>query len=454
VKASEHVHILHLLGALARTHEMGSSNRMPQADPPPSEPERSSEPPHARLVVLGASAGGVESLQAFFGAIPPDRGLCFVVVQHLSTQFDSSMDTLLERQTSMPVETATDGIELRPRTHGRHPRGRFEPGFDAVFTLAFPVPSTSPDMDEEPLRPSDIAEPAGEGTGLRLEGSVLIVDDNRDMRTVLQTALRERGLRTTAASDGFDALSRLEVAETDGTPFDAVLLDMQMPEVDGLTIARRIRKLRPAMVVIAITAGAMRGDRERCLAAGCSAYLSKPIQIDELVNLLAGHGLLDSPEEDEAESDEASGTAPRDMFPAVAPEDTASANGDAHRVMIFEDDADSALAISSLLELRGFETRTARTLQEATETLDSFAPTVLIADRRVADGDGFAFAAEVRSREGSPLRLIGAISGSDALTSLARHHGFDFAMLKPVVLDRLVAEIESRLPLPPSRAHP
>jgi len=98
--------------------------------------------------------------------------------------------------------------------------------------------------------------------------------------------LEKLGYRADAVADGkeaIDALRRL--------PYDLVLMDCQMPELDGFEATRRIRSgqsqvINPAIPIIAITAYAMKGDRERCLAAGMNDYLSKPIQPEELARAL------------------------------------------------------------------------------------------------------------------------------------------------------------------------
>src|SRR5512147_819979 len=68
------------------------------------------------VVALGASAGGLEALERFFGNLPPNSGMAFVVVQHLSPDFKSLMDEILSRRTTMPVRVAEDGLEIVANT--------------------------------------------------------------------------------------------------------------------------------------------------------------------------------------------------------------------------------------------------------------------------------------------------------------------------------------------------
>src|ERR1700755_1015728 len=75
-----------------------------------------SEPREGRVVGIGASAGGLESLEQLFSSLPTDTGLAFVVVQHLSPDFRSLMDELIARHSDMPVRVATDGMPVEPNT--------------------------------------------------------------------------------------------------------------------------------------------------------------------------------------------------------------------------------------------------------------------------------------------------------------------------------------------------
>jgi HAMP domain-containing protein/signal transduction histidine kinase/CheY-like chemotaxis protein len=123
----------------------------------------------------------------------------------------------------------------------------------------------------------------GSGAGLA-NRKALIVDD--DMRNIfaLATVLEDHGMRHVWADNGRDAI---ELVESDAE-IDIVLMDIMMPEMDGLTTMREIRK-RPVgrtLPIIAVTAKAMKGDRERCIEAGAWDYLSKPVNRDDLLAVL------------------------------------------------------------------------------------------------------------------------------------------------------------------------
>ncbi|HVZ72935.1 MAG TPA: response regulator [Polyangia bacterium] len=132
-------------------------------------------------------------------------------------------------------------------------------------------------------------------TGVRLDGrKVLVVDD--DMRTVyaLSALLRGKGAEVYVADTGLAGLSALE-----GNPdIEIVLMDMMMPEMDGYEAMRRIRREArfAALPIVALTAQAMKDDAQRCLDAGASAYLQKPVDADRLLGLI-GARLSRDPDE-------------------------------------------------------------------------------------------------------------------------------------------------------------
>ncbi|MBI3283372.1 MAG: response regulator [Burkholderiales bacterium] len=112
---------------------------------------------------------------------------------------------------------------------------------------------------------------------------LLLVEDNEINQQVAQELLEDAGFQVAIADNGAQALQMLQQ-----TSFDGVLMDMQMPVMDGVTATAEIRKLPQfsSLPIIAMTANAMAGDRERCLAAGMNDHLGKPIDIDELFRVL------------------------------------------------------------------------------------------------------------------------------------------------------------------------
>ena len=112
----------------------------------------------------------------------------------------------------------------------------------------------------------------------RLHGRILLAEDGEDNQDLLSTLLRDAGAEVVIAENGRVAV---ELAQTG--KFDLILMDMQMPELDGYGAAAEIRRLGLTIPIVALTANAMAEDRARCIAAGCTDYLAKPIGRQQLL---------------------------------------------------------------------------------------------------------------------------------------------------------------------------
>ena len=128
-----------------------------------------------------------------------------------------------------------------------------------------------------------------EGQGGAEGGAViLLVEDNPSNQAVALQQLARLGLRADVAGTGQEAVERLS---REGHGYEVVLMDCQMPEMDGFQATRVVRALEvqrgERVTIVAMTAQALKGDRERCLAAGMDDYLSKPVRIDDLREALA-----------------------------------------------------------------------------------------------------------------------------------------------------------------------
>jgi two-component system, sensor histidine kinase len=157
-------------------------------------------------------------------------------------------------------------------------RATSSPGQGSTFTLEVNLPAAAAPLSPDAKEP---AHPADTRTTLR----VLVVEDNAVNRQVAERLLANLGCEVTLANDGEQGI----VAAAAGEPFDLILMDCHMPGTDGYEATRRIRALpgrRGSVRIAALTAGAMPDDRQRCLAAGMDDFLTKPIRIDDLRQLL------------------------------------------------------------------------------------------------------------------------------------------------------------------------
>jgi PAS domain S-box-containing protein len=123
----------------------------------------------------------------------------------------------------------------------------------------------------------------------RLDCRLLLAEDGPDNQRLVSFVLRKKGADVTVAENGQIAVDFALAARAAGKPFDLILMDMQMPLLDGYEAARRLRKAGFTGPIIALTAHAMPGDRQRCLDAGCDDYISKPIVPAQLVAQLVAH---------------------------------------------------------------------------------------------------------------------------------------------------------------------
>ncbi|MBI4601013.1 MAG: PAS domain S-box protein [Planctomycetes bacterium] len=121
----------------------------------------------------------------------------------------------------------------------------------------------------------------------RLEGRILLAEDAPDNRRLIAHHLRKAGVDVAVAENGQVACDMALEAAVQGSPFALVLMDMQMPVLDGYGAAGLLRRKGYSGAIVALTANAMAGDREKCLQAGCDGFLSKPVNWSQLLETAA-----------------------------------------------------------------------------------------------------------------------------------------------------------------------
>jgi len=134
---------------------------------------------------------------------------------------------------------------------------------------------------------SDAADKAS--GGVSLQGRILLVEDSPDNQRLISFLLKQAGAEVDIACNGREAVEMALRSEQQARPYGLILMDMQMPELDGYAATAQLRSKGWRRPVVALTAHAMAGDQERCLAAGCDDYATKPIARLELLELCARH---------------------------------------------------------------------------------------------------------------------------------------------------------------------
>ena len=156
------------------------------------------------------------------------------------------------------------------------------PGQGSTFTVRVTTGSLiDAEVHESPEhameRPDNFAAPR-----MRFSGLVLVAEDGIDNQALIATRLRETGLKIEIAPNGQIAFEKAMAGMHQGTPYDLILMDVQMPVKDGFTATLELRSNGYRGPVIALTANAMDRDRTKCLNAGCNDFVTKPIQMEKL----------------------------------------------------------------------------------------------------------------------------------------------------------------------------
>lgn len=161
-----------------------------------------------------------------------------------------------------------------------------KPGEGSTFVVTLQMGDTSEFRMVDATEAQELIrlEPKGQNGNVNSlpQSKILVVDDGLANRKLMNLILSRAGALPVIANNGQEALDAVENEE-----FDIILMDMQMPVMDGYTATRVLRERGFVKPIFALTANAMKGDQEKCLAAGCSGFLSKPINIEILLKTLS-----------------------------------------------------------------------------------------------------------------------------------------------------------------------
>ncbi len=269
--------------------------------------------------------------------------------------------------------------------------------------------------------------------------AVLIVDDNRTNRRILEGMLKRWEMKPVSVEGGAQALAELATARDAGKPYRLVLTDMHMPDMDGFTLIERIRQspsLSTATIMMLTSAG-HRGDAERCKTWGVAAYLLKPVRQSELREAIAR--VLGAREQ--------AGAIP--LITRYSLQDARDPS-EILSILLAEDNLVNQRLATRLLEKRGHRVSLAATGREALTALEKQAYDLVLMDVQMPEMDGLEATSMIRQAE----KETGAHQAVIALTAHAMKGdqerclaaGMDGYLTKPIhaqeldeILDRYVA---------------
>ncbi len=280
-----------------------------------------------------------------------------------------------------------------------------------------------------------------------LEGiHVLVVDDNPTNRRILDRTLLQWGMKATLADSGWTALAALKKAKELGDPVKLLLLDAQMPGMDGFSLAAKIQLNHdlPASTVMMLTSGGQRGDAARCREVGISAYLTKPVRQFELREAILN--VLGMKKNNEQE-------------PKLVTRHSLREGRRHLRILLAEDNAINRELAVRLLAKRGHTIVVAENGKQAVAAVESEEFDVVLMDVQMPEMDGFEATAAIRQAEqlsGKHMPIVAmtahAMKG-DRERCLAA--GMDAYVSKPIQFEELLEVTESfsdSIAAPPSEA--
>jgi CheY-like chemotaxis protein len=311
------------------------------------------------------------------------------------------------------------------------------PGRGSTFNVTLPVRVLAGSAYRSMGAESEIPRLAEQES---LGARVMVVEDQPDIRRLMEYFVADAGCSVRSFDSGEAALKAIE-QERDAC--DVILMDIHMPRLDGYETTRKLRELGFTKPIVAVTAGAMASDEANCLAAGCSDYVSKPIDRAKLLEVIArvakDRQVVAGPVRSR-ELPSVSGS-PDDQSVAV---ETAPNNERCQRILVVDDRPVALNATTSLLEMHGFEVRAAATGHGAIRAAAEFRPDYVFLDLSLPDISGYEVFRRLKNNELLANTRFIALSGHGPEEHLrAQKAGFDGYFTKPVdikEMEKLILE--------------
>ncbi|MFC6438870.1 response regulator [Bowmanella sp. JS7-9] len=277
-------------------------------------------------------------------------------------------------------------------------------GQGSEFFVSLPIG----DIPDNPLHVIDLT---GERANwqrpapLKLEGRVLVVDDMPDLRDMMQAQIRHFGVLADTAANGQQAVELAFAALDNGQPYDVILLDLHMPQMDGYQAIRALRQRVDDIPILALTAATLKGRAEQLHAMGFTDMLAKPMETNQLAGVLQHY---------------------------LAP---ASARQSEGNWLLVEDDPDAAEATAAMLEMQGISVDVVHNAEDCKQRAKHHSYARIIVDLGLPDQDGLSLLEELRASDEQVDLVI--LSGRELSDELIAPLNISLVLQKPLFLEQI-----------------
>jgi signal transduction histidine kinase/DNA-binding response OmpR family regulator len=243
---------------------------------------------YVRLVVAMADAANAANPKMRFDVIDTGIGMTPEQQAKLFNAFMQADESMTRRfgGTGLGLAISKRLVELL----GGEISVQSAPGRGSTFSITIDCGALSGvpmiEHSEEPECGQPATEPARNEWATRIGGHILLAEDGLDNQRLIAFILKNAGADVDLAENGRIAVDKIQEAIDKNNPFDVILMDMQMPEMDGYQASSKLRARGLKTPIIALTAHAMAEDREKCINAGCTDYLTKPIDRQRLLKTI------------------------------------------------------------------------------------------------------------------------------------------------------------------------